>query len=437
MGSILPETSENLEKSLSGILKPLLKHIANHLYAEGSLILMRDPETEMYLVIAGDEDIQPGRGSVVRANDDMVGRVGLNRQPLIINNYREWAGRNPELDYKQLSLNAYLCVPLVWNDQYIGGLVVSSSSTSRQFTPEDIPELELFSPIISFLLKDCSPQAFHPSLETELRKEMGGELNDLREARQRMAEDADQLRAILADTVAIQEEERSRIAHDLHDGSNQIIVGALYEIQVAQQRLANGRYAQISESLQAAKELLRKIEEENREIINDLRPPMLNNHGLGVTLKWYLDNFSTHHGFESSFEIEGTPRRFTNEIEISIFRIVQESLNNSLKHAQAHQLHIGLDFQPTFLLVTVQDDGRGFYPRKQLTDNQSKFGLIGMRERALSIGAYLEIRSAPGEGTRLTLQIPLMDNPDDPLGRMEQRHSFRVAYTSALDKDLE
>jgi len=429
-----PEKFQTIEESLAVVIQPLLHHIAAQLSAKGCLILMRDAGTENYLIVSITNAHILGPGSVVRPDEDMVSRVAISRAPLIVNNYREWSGRSLDLRPDQLVLDAYLCVPLLWQGEYLGGLVISSYSNERQFTAEDIPALEVFSPLIAALLSHCNAQGFHPDYEEHVRQEVNLEVRELIDARRKMAEDADQLRNLLADTVVIQEEERSRIASDLHDGSNQLVIGAIYEIQVAQQRLTSGRVQEATESLETAKSLLRRIEAENRVLINGLRPTLLNNHGLAVTIKWHLENFCERHGFIKSFEVIGQPQRLPESIEIAIFRIVQESLNNSLEHASASKLSICLEFQENSFDLVVEDDGCGFDQSKISLTNQSHFGLIGLRERALSIGAQLEIRSAPGQGTKLLLHVPVTKSPEDPMLRFEQRHNMRIAYTYGLQK---
>lgn len=432
MSSRSPHRPGKLEESLAQAICPLLAHITRVLRAAGCLILLRDPKTDMFVVVASSREDSSGTGYVVRPDEDMVSRVAKNRQPLIVNHYREWSGRSLAVPADQPFTDALLCVPLVWDDEFLGGLVVRANRDERQFAPEDVTTLEVFTPAVAALLARCSALNFHPDVEARVRSEVIEEIRELREVRQQMAAEADQLISVLADTVAIQEEERHRIAHDLHDGSNQLIVGAIFEIQTAKARMARGQVSRADESLENAKVLLRRIEAENHRIINGLRPPMLNQHGLEATLRWYLDSFCQRHGLTGSLTVQGVQQRFPADVEVAVFRIVQEALNNSLKHARAVNLHIRLDYQPSFLVLAVQDDGCGFDPDQ--AQDHLHYGLIGMRERALSIGALLEIRSAPGAGTNLVLHVPVTRAPEDPLTRLEQRHSVHVAYTNGVNQ---
>lgn len=426
MAFISATADDPTPKIPSVIITPLLRHITAHMRAGACLVLLRDPQTDMFQIVATTED--SGLGSVVRPDEDMVSRVALNRQPLIVNHYREWAGRSVEMQDNDIARDALLCVPLLWESRYLGGLVVSAVSKVRQFSADDIPALQTFSPVIAALLQRCTPGDIQPDFEAGLRREVDEEIHELREARRKMAEDADQLRRFLADIVAIQEEERSRIAGDLHDGSNQLIVGAIYEIQVAEQRLTGGRIAEAAESLETAKSLLRKIEADNRLLISGLRPLMLNSHGLAATFRWYLRVFAERYHFEYELNVQGNPLRLSTDVEIVVFRIVQEALNNALEHANARKIHLQISFEPDKLVLIVQDDGQGFDPQAPYPSDHSHLGIISMRERALSIGAQLDIHSSPGTGTRLMLHVPLPPTPEDPLGTLERRHSVQVAY---------
>ncbi|NMB88881.1 MAG: sensor histidine kinase, partial [Chloroflexi bacterium] len=182
-------------------------------------------------------------------------------------------------------------------------------------------------------------------------------------------------------------------------------------------------------SLETAKGLMRQIEAENRKVINNLHPPQLNTHGLYPAIRAHLDAISRQYGLPVSMQLHGSPTRLPSNVEIAVFRIVQESLNNCLIHAQARQVELRLDFQPNTLILSVRDDGIGFDPQGVNPAGNASFGLVGMRERALSIGAQLEVCSAPSQGTQITLHVPLLDGPDDPSGHWEQRRSIRLAYT--------
>jgi signal transduction histidine kinase len=202
-------------------------------------------------------------------------------------------------------------------------------------------------------------------------------------------------------------EERARIARDLHDGSNQLITGALYEIQAAQEGIRGGREKVALEKLETAKNLLRQIAARSRLIISGLRPQILDAHGLLPALKWYADTYQECYQISCAFKVSGRPIRLASEVETAIYRIVQESLNNVAAHARASNAQIQVDFRPAWLRVAVEDDGVGFDCKGVWTIAPDQMGLYGMKERAQSIGGQIEVQSAPGHGTRTTLVVPL------------------------------
>jgi len=206
-------------------------------------------------------------------------------------------------------------------------------------------------------------------------------------------------------------EERARIARDLHDGSNQLITGALYEIQAAQEGIRGRRGEVALEKLETAKNLLRQIAAKNHLIVSGLRPQILNAHGLLPALKWYADTYQECYQITCTFEISGRSVRLAPEVETAIYCIVQESLNNVAAHAQASSAQIRVDFRPAWLHVVVEDDGVGFDCKDVQTVAPGQMGLFGMRERAQSIGGQIEVQSVPGHGTRITLVVPLPTAP--------------------------
>jgi two-component system sensor histidine kinase DegS len=243
-------------------------------------------------------------------------------------------------------------------------------------------------------------------LSQHLEQKVEQRTNELVVAREELARKAEQLQRLLADLVRVQEEERARIALDLHDGSNQLITGALFEIQAAQQCMLSQQTGDAFKTLETAKKLLRQIEAENRRIISGLHPPILDAQGLTSTLKWHAANCEKLYGIACSVQISGQPGRLSPETEIAVYRIVQESLNNVRIHAQAQNVGIQIDFRPTRLHVVVEDDGVGFATEKVLATATSHMGLIGMRERVQSMDGHIEVHSVLGCGTRIVLDVP-------------------------------
>ena len=143
--------------------------------------------------------------------------------------------------------------------------------------------------------------------------------------------------------------------------------------------------------------------------ILDLRPSPLDDLGLIPALKWYASKKLEPFGIELSFEVLGRQTQLSNEREITVFRVVQEAINNIVQHAQASNVSLLVRFEKTCLAVQVEDNGQGFVMDEvfDCKDQCRGLGLLGMRERLFLVGGTLDIQSAPQVGTRLQIRIPV------------------------------
>jgi signal transduction histidine kinase len=210
---------------------------------------------------------------------------------------------------------------------------------------------------------------------------------------------ADQLQRLLARTVDLQEEERRRIAADIHDSVIQLIYGALYEAEGTLQRLPPGAAA-TQLDLQNIQASLKQAISEIYKAVYDLWPASLDEMGLFPSLRSYLVQYEETTGISCRLRIQGNAIRFNPTARIALFRILQETLYNVRKHAQATTVEITFTFQDGRVKVMVQDDGIGFDLEKAL-DEKKHLGLISMRERAENIGGTFSIESTPGRGSRV------------------------------------
>jgi len=238
----------------------------------------------------------------------------------------------------------------------------------------------------------------------ELEQKVSQRTGELEAARWALAEKARQLQGLLSESYRIQEDTQARIAHDMHDGVIQMIIGALYETQAARQALLDDP-GRAGESLAHAQQLLAEVETEIRRVIYDLHPPVLDMMGLVVALKRFALTYSITFSAECSVLVNGRPRRLPKEVEVCIYRILQSALQNVASHAQASRSLVRFDFGEECLEVWVEDNGIGFNPVTTLATPGEHLGLIGMRERAESLGAQLSVLSKAGEGTQVRLQV--------------------------------
>jgi len=204
-----------------------------------------------------------------------------------------------------------------------------------------------------------------------------------------------------------QEGERHRIAQELHDSVQQNLVIIANRLQ----DLISGDYKELSLEARAQVEELRNIVlntiDDVRRISHDLRPAILDQMGLIASLRWLREYLAKGSVITIGIEVNGVERHLNPEVELIIFRIAQEALNNILQHSQATRAAITVDFTPESYKMKVWDNGKGFLPPEEIKDFaiQGKLGLNGMRERSKLLGATLCIQSELGKGTTVILEV--------------------------------
>ncbi|MCS6845697.1 MAG: GAF domain-containing sensor histidine kinase [Caldilineales bacterium] len=298
-----------------------------------------------------------------------------------------------------------LSVPVQTTDQVVG-IVHVASRRPRAFDQADRELLTAIGRQIGIAIERAQFHQALKALNATLEARVAERTRELEAARQALAQQADALRRILAEERRIEERTRARIAHDLHDGVQQLIVGALFEAQAARDLLAT-QPDLAGQRLASAQALLRRIEAEMRRAIYSLRPVALDTHGLVPALRELVAGFSQAGQIPCGLRVTGTPQRFDPDAEVAAFRIVQEALNNLAVHSRATYAEVSVHFAGRQVVVEVSDNGVGFDLAAISQAPRSHLGLIGMQERAESIGGSLAIWSQPGCGTRVTLVAPL------------------------------
>lgn len=198
--------------------------------------------------------------------------------------------------------------------------------------------------------------------------------------------------------LKVQEEERRRIAQELHDEPLQLLVHLARSLE----RLVTTPQtpATLTEDLEGSRRQTLDIATRVRAVVAGLRPPALEQLGLASALRGFLADIGDTTALPADLQVTGTEMRLHPEIELAAFRIAQEAVNNVIRHADARKLLLTLDFDGGGLCLRVVDDGRGFDPTVPDTQLQAgHLGLLGMRERAALAGGRLTVHSAPGQGT--------------------------------------
>lgn len=240
------------------------------------------------------------------------------------------------------------------------------------------------------------------------------EVRDTDSAREEVARQAELLRDLLRRTVRLQEDERRRIAGDIHDAVSPLITGALYQTRAM--RLSNGNgngdvhsngHAAQDESLATVSDLLERSMAELHDVIFALRPPDLDDLGVVAAIDRYVQQINRT-GLPCRLDVIGEAQRLSPEARLAVYRIVQEALHNALRHAHADEALVKMEWLDDRLRVTIRDNGSGFDPEQ--SSSPTSLGLLSMRERAAAIGATLEIASRPGSGTAIIIERPLAED---------------------------
>ncbi len=202
--------------------------------------------------------------------------------------------------------------------------------------------------------------------------------------------------------TSAQEEERARLARELHDDTIQAVIALQHRVQLAQKSIkdTSGR-----RSLQELVSLTEQTIENLRRLTRALRPIYLEDLGLVTALDMLAREINQNHGLPVEFQKTGDERRLPQEVELSLYRIAQEALNNVIKHSKAANANLSIRYLDTGIILTITDNGTGFTPPASPTEfaRNGHFGLLGIHERANLIGARLEIESELERGTKLSI----------------------------------
>jgi signal transduction histidine kinase len=278
---------------------------------------------------------------------------------------------DPEIDQetaRRLKMRTALYVPLVLRGEAIGVITAQDKQgADPRFTAEDVRLAEVF--------------AQRASVAVDLSR--------------RVASDA------LRRVVAAQEQERRRLARELHDETGQALTSILLGLRTVEEA---GGETEMRAAVAEVRDLVRSTLQDVRQLAVELRPKALDDFGLAAALERLTESFAEQTGIAVGFESALPAERLAPEIETALYRIVQECLTNIVKHARAGSVSIVLGRKPDAVTAIVEDDGVGFDPARTRDDG---LGLIGMRERVALVGGRLTIESRPGAGTTFVAEVPV------------------------------
>jgi signal transduction histidine kinase len=369
---------------LDEVLTRIMEQVETMLNVEAGSLLLTDTATgELVFQIAlGDkaDQVKPFR---IPKGQGIAGEVALTGKPLMIANADQDKRHFKALDQQtQFLTRNILCVPLVLYDQIIGVLEVINKRDSN-FSHTD---LELLSSIASYAAIAIQNARLHENVLAERDR-----------------------------VIEAEEEARKKLARDLHDGPTQLVAGIKMSLDFSKKALEK-EPSLLPKELAYMQDLAERATHQMRTLLFELRPLVLETQGLGAALQVFLErrqNDITGETPKLILKIEtdnpsGDISRQDGKVEAAIFAIVQETVNNAIKHAQAQHIVVQLTETPTAVYTVIKDDGQGFDVDQTMSNYEQRgsLGMLNLRERTQLVGGELSIRSTPGSGTRITIQVP-------------------------------
>lgn len=384
--SILSEMARIVSSpfNLHELYQKLLNLVGRMADVSAAGILLYSEEQEKFVTVArqglSDAFQEKTRLSL---SDPLVDELLTLRRPLAVSDINE---RYPSIlmgAAAREKLCSMVCIPLIVKEKIIGIIMAGT----RQMHPFRNEEIQLLSTLAG-------------------QMGMAIENANLYESTRQKQELIEQL---LGKVIQAQEEERKRLAAEIHDSVAQSLAGMLTQIQIAQSLLATGDLDHVNRQMLDLKKLIADSVKEVRQIIFNLRPSSLDDLGLVPSIENYIKRYERDTSIATHLIVGEIRKRLPSTLETTVFRIVQESLNNIKKHARARNVWVRLNVDTHHISLKVVDDGRGFsWP--EVTDKFARgdaHGVEGMKERTALLGGSFKIHSQEGKGTVIRVEIPL------------------------------
>jgi signal transduction histidine kinase len=229
------------------------------------------------------------------------------------------------------------------------------------------------------------------------------DVTELTRAREESQHSLEQLRALAAHLQTIREEERTSVAREIHDQLGQALTAIKLDLSSLARKLPSDReqrWKRTASILKLVDETIRSV----RRISTELRPGMLDDLGLVATVEWAAEEFATRTGTKCRLDLPQESIAVDPQTATAVFRILQETLTNVARHANASEVNVRLAKRDGDLTLEVHDNGRGITEGE--ISSAGSLGILGMRERALLLGGEVTVRGAPGKGTTVSVRVP-------------------------------
>jgi signal transduction histidine kinase len=378
-----------LTRSLTGVLEPaavaqeILRAVQSLIPGSAGRLWERVADEDMMNVVAGVglRDPQGGQRLQFYLGEGLMGLAAATRQPVI----------SPEVTQDSRFVNkawaaaeglvSCIVLPLVYGNRIHGGLAIFTREP-HTFPDEEVSLLRSFAAHAAITIQNA--RLFRSVMEQ-----------------------GEELRTLAARLAEAEEALRRRLTTELHDRVAQKLTALSFNLNLLRSEVPAEGPSKLAARLDDSVRLVETTLAQVRDLMQDLRPPLLDDHGLLATLRWYAEWFATRTGVATVVHGEELTPRLPPPTEMTLFRIVQEGLTNVAKHARASQVTLALEVAAADARLTITDDGTGFDPAMlHGRVGRTGWGLISMRERAAAVGGRVRVESVPGQGTRLVVEVP-------------------------------
>jgi signal transduction histidine kinase len=357
-------------------------------YDGGSILLLDDTTGTLEVSASFGVDAVPPGTRVDDLTRSISDKVLATRQTLVLHGQGEEIGTDWRTYTRAIS--STICLPLVSaSEQAIGVLVLKSTTGTRTLSGDDLDALHLLASQLAIMIE-----------RSRLHEENMHLVDKLAERERRLQDLVDKL-------LVSQEEERRRVAYELHDGLAQVASSAYQHLQTFASRYRS-RSERNRQELEHSLTLAQRVVKEARQVIAGLRPTVLDDFGLASALRLEVERLRSE-GWDIAYDAAPQVERLPSTVETALFRVAQEALTNIRKHAHTTRAYLALYCREQCMCLEVRDWGCGFHTASVTGDAQAgeHIGLLGMQERMSVLGGKIVIDSQPGNGTRITARVPL------------------------------
>jgi signal transduction histidine kinase len=373
----------NAQMDLQNVMQTICEEIAPAMNYAGCTIMLFDEELDSYKTVANTLKFASERTASI-SREQYEGLLSAFGPVIVIPDISSMQNAPHQELAAIRKTRTIVGVPLSQDGKLVGNLSVYSTEEIHLPTEEELS-----------LLKGFADQASIAIAKASLFEQI--------------SEGHKRLQALSEKLVKVQEEERSRLARELHDEIGQILTLLSLNCDMISKTLRDGGYdhKQIIAQFDDTKQMVNNLLNQVRELSLELRPGILDDLGLLPALLDHFKHYSSQSNIEVQFRHHGLKGRYSADVETTVFRIVQEALTNVARHAKVDTVSVHLWKDRDYLKLKIEDQGAGFDLDAVERANNS-IGISSMRERAILCGGELEIETAPGRGTCLTVELPLV-----------------------------